>query len=573
MATQFTLPPDTRAVGQGNPPQDVNGIIDALTAIGTPYSVLNSAYSGGADPTGTSYCDTAFADATSAALAAGQPLLIPGGTYKFQDPIDWRAAGLKVIGAGYKNVNLEQAGTSNTPVVMCAGESQLIHGLRIGYISQQSSASTSAACLQLGDDTAGDCFMSHFSDLLLFQGCYGTQINPDLTATGGFFSCVFSNIAIRGWAQSGIYWYAAAGTGAGNCTGSVLSNIYVNNNPAGSRQTSASYAIDIRYFDDIVFSQLNFENCTINATDWVNLQQVANCVISSLHCEALTLAGASGNAGYFHIGDNTSLVINGMTLKSVTLNGTAQNPVARFFGSNSSVTIRGFWEGPTNAFGGSSSGVHPWADFASETSDTVTVSDVPQSLVTEPSIGASTGDVVNAPGLQPGWANTSGLPLTTQGSQASITSPVSLTTGSETVLAGMTVPAGDPVAGAVYRIKAAGYFTTDSTSGIVTLNLTWGGTSLCQIALSLTASLTGAAWSAEGTVTFVTSTTCNAQLEYKHNTATAGGWSANVNLASNGTSATTVTTSSAEALAIQGTNGATSHVTFVASASVPERVW
>ena len=49
----FTLPPDTRAVGQGNPPADVNGLADGMLALGAPYSVMSSVF-GSAVLTGTS---------------------------------------------------------------------------------------------------------------------------------------------------------------------------------------------------------------------------------------------------------------------------------------------------------------------------------------------------------------------------------------------------------------------------------------------------------------------------------------------------------------------------------------
>jgi hypothetical protein len=175
-------------------------------------------------------------------------------------------------------------------------------------------------------------------------------------------------------------------------------------------------------------------------------------------------------------------------------------------------------------------------------------------------------------GNQPTFTDAAGLALTAEGSQASITSPVSLTTSSETVLAGLTLPASDPAAGAVYKLTAFGYFTTDSTSGTVTITATFGGTSLCSIALAPTVSLTNSFWQAELIVTFVTATTCNASLKYIHNTAGTAGWASNVNL-SGTASAASVTVTGTPEIAIQGTNAATAHVTFVCTGSVPERKW
>ena len=77
MPVQYTLPPDTRAVGTGNPPNDMNSVTDALTAIGAGSNVLNAAFAGGADPTGV-------ADSTAAIQAAVNTgyCRIPNGIYK-----------------------------------------------------------------------------------------------------------------------------------------------------------------------------------------------------------------------------------------------------------------------------------------------------------------------------------------------------------------------------------------------------------------------------------------------------------------------------------------------------------
>ena len=77
MPPQFTLPPDTRVAGSGNPPADMNGVTDAVTAMGAGSNILNAAYSGGADPSGVA--DSAAA--IQAAVNTGR-CYIPAGTYK-----------------------------------------------------------------------------------------------------------------------------------------------------------------------------------------------------------------------------------------------------------------------------------------------------------------------------------------------------------------------------------------------------------------------------------------------------------------------------------------------------------
>jgi hypothetical protein len=113
MPAQFTLPPDTRSVGSGNPPADMNNVVDALTATGAVFNVLNAAYSGGADPTGVS--DSA--PAINAALAAlpsstGGTVVIPAGVYKISSPIVPVINNSRLLGAGPEATTIRAASGS-----------------------------------------------------------------------------------------------------------------------------------------------------------------------------------------------------------------------------------------------------------------------------------------------------------------------------------------------------------------------------------------------------------------------------------------------------------------------------
>src|SRR5215469_15767750 len=81
MPVNYSLPPDTRATGTGNPAADMNAVVDALTAMGAGLNVLNAAYSGGADPSGVADSTAAIQAALNAA-SPGQVVTIPAGTYK-----------------------------------------------------------------------------------------------------------------------------------------------------------------------------------------------------------------------------------------------------------------------------------------------------------------------------------------------------------------------------------------------------------------------------------------------------------------------------------------------------------
>lgn len=84
----YTLPPDTRQVGDPDPANDLNAIVDAVTGLGAGLSVLNKAYAGGADPAGNADSTAAFQAAAAAIPAGGGVLAIPAGTYKLTGTVD-----------------------------------------------------------------------------------------------------------------------------------------------------------------------------------------------------------------------------------------------------------------------------------------------------------------------------------------------------------------------------------------------------------------------------------------------------------------------------------------------------
>jgi hypothetical protein len=149
---------------------------------------------------------------------------------------------------------------------------------------------------------------------------------------------------------------------------------------------------------------------------------------------------------------------------------------------------------------------------------------------------------------------------------------VSVTTTGITSLGGLTVPANDPAAGAIYRLTLFG-FTTNSGTPTCTVDVRWGGTGgtlLCSLQVTLPA-LTGCFWQAEALVTFTSTTACNAQLNFIINTAVGGGYAAGSHLVGTTTPAT-VTTSSNELLTIDATVSSTTGLTFTCLGGAPERV-
>jgi hypothetical protein len=99
MPSQFTLPPDTRAIGTGNPPADMNGVVDTLTAQGAYWNALNAAFAGGADPTGAAD-STAALQAMLAAAPRGTLCTIPAGTFKISAPLVMSTENVTLAGFG-----------------------------------------------------------------------------------------------------------------------------------------------------------------------------------------------------------------------------------------------------------------------------------------------------------------------------------------------------------------------------------------------------------------------------------------------------------------------------------------
>jgi hypothetical protein len=176
----------------------------------------------------------------------------------------------------------------------------------------------------------------------------------------------------------------------------------------------------------------------------------------------------------------------------------------------------------------------------------------------------------------PTWTDAAGLALNAEGAQASPTSPVSVTSQSITSVAGMTVPAGDPVAGAIYRITSWGFFTQTGSTSAITIGLTWGGTGgtslVGSITITATASLT-AFWTAEVLVTFTSPSACNAVLKWTHITSGTPAFTGSPHV-SGSTSPVTVTVSSSQLLSINVTLANTTDTTaFECLGVVAERVY
>lgn len=85
----YTIPPDNIVAGNTGHITHHNNIADILTGNGLQFSILDTAYSGGADPTGSSDSAPAINAALTAAATAGNGnvVIVPAGTYKLNGPV------------------------------------------------------------------------------------------------------------------------------------------------------------------------------------------------------------------------------------------------------------------------------------------------------------------------------------------------------------------------------------------------------------------------------------------------------------------------------------------------------
>lgn len=82
-----------------------------LLAMNASYNVMNAAYSGGADPTGTNDSTDAIQAAIDALPASGGPVFFPPGTYKISSALSV-PSGTRLLGSGANTTEINQTSSS-----------------------------------------------------------------------------------------------------------------------------------------------------------------------------------------------------------------------------------------------------------------------------------------------------------------------------------------------------------------------------------------------------------------------------------------------------------------------------
>jgi hypothetical protein len=524
MPPQFTLPPSTRAAGTGNPPADMNAVIDALVALGAGYNVLNAAFSGGADPTGA-------ADSTAAIQAAISACQTAGGGIVYLPPGNYTVTGLTIsgsdvtlLGTGIGASFLTLKNASNAPVVSLTGTGTVnVHIQDISIDGNKANQTTAGIGISINTP-----YSTIDSQHTIFNVDLISTWGDGISITGDTRVVRMMHVRVR---QAGASGYNLAGSDhqtamciADGC-GSHGFVVY-----AGDPMFIGCKAF---YCDSLVNGSAGFRvegtGCYFNA------------------CEAQN----NNESGWVIIGTAQNILLEGC---AATSNGTnfagAGAGVQVVNASNVSIVGGLFTEIPAGkqTYGISLSGT---------TTNTRALGFTAFGNVTAPYNDASSG--------------TNYLEVV---SKAAATTAVTVTAATITSLGSLAVPALDVARGARYVIRAFGTLTTGATPGTFTCDLRWGGTggTLLVAVVSgtdtaaLTASITTQPILIQAEVTFVTATTCVVWITVSwrnSNTAT----TATTDVVKCITAPVTVTTSSVQSLSLDWTwSNANDSITIASSA-------
>lgn len=169
----YTLPSDGNAIGSTGHVTDHNNIVDVITGMGAVLNARNTAYAGGADPTGANDSTSALQAAANAGLA-----YLPPGTYKVTSPITISTAGGGLIGNHGRWYHGTAGGAVLVPTSGFSGSSIInVTGaeVEVGGFTIDCSAISSAAAID-GLDVTGNITGWYLHDLLIRNAPrYGVQ--------------------------------------------------------------------------------------------------------------------------------------------------------------------------------------------------------------------------------------------------------------------------------------------------------------------------------------------------------------------------------------------------------------
>ncbi len=244
--------------------------------------------------------DAAFAAAFAAAISAKLPIYFPPGDYRITSEMDWRGDGVRVSGL---RATIWQM-TDNVGIMHLGGRSISLDGLHLRYNAEQPDANTNAYCLSLSDVSFG-----RFSNLRLYKGYRG--ITQPSVGVNTLYSSRFENI--HSSTMSG--WHILLSPTSGGNTGSIFQNIYMMNNPDGTKRAGTG-GIALLTASEVTLRQINVEHGKYGTG--IFLQGVDGATIDGVHFEGYESNSDAG--GFFNLTSSNASIRN-VTLYNNTFDG------------------------------------------------------------------------------------------------------------------------------------------------------------------------------------------------------------------------------------------------------------
>lgn len=223
----FTIPPGNKVAGQAGFVADIDSLYTAVAAI-AGVNVLNSAYAGGADPTGATD-STAAIQAAITAASSGGIVYLPPGTYLLNGSagLSVTTAGTRIVGAGPKSAVLQiGASFTGSQAVELNAEACAVENLTIAGTSSATTSNPAADAIYL----AGQRFCR--VSTVEFEYINGWCVESIATASSAGYGTMLDRLSTYKNCAGGIHVKSVTGVGWG--AQHFLSNINLQQVGVGS---------------------------------------------------------------------------------------------------------------------------------------------------------------------------------------------------------------------------------------------------------------------------------------------------------------------------------------------------
>lgn len=148
----YTIPADTHVINDTGHTTYHNNLSDVLNGTGANYNVLNTAFAGGADPTGVADSQPAFAAAIAALPAGGGNIIVPPGNYKLASGVTFNQnQGMVCAGSTATSITYTGTGTAITITITGTFTGGEYAGRFSGFHLSGYTAGASAVGIQVGN--------------------------------------------------------------------------------------------------------------------------------------------------------------------------------------------------------------------------------------------------------------------------------------------------------------------------------------------------------------------------------------------------------------------------------------